>query len=271
MALKAGYESIDQVPEGLRDHYTKAADGKFRPAVEADGEWAFENVGGLRKALGSERSEREKLASLAKQFEGLDPAAAREAMEKVAKMADWKPEEKVREQIEAREKALADKLGKETAAERARREKVEKALERALIDGQAALAVQKHKGVPGAAEALLPHVRQRVKLHENADGSYSVRVLDAAGNPAITQRSGKTGDMDLDELIESFKAHDVFGRFFEGSGAAGGGAHGAGRNTSGGAGEFTILESEARSNPAAYEAVRAKALAAGKTVTILAG
>jgi len=260
MALKGGYETVEQIPEGIREHYAKAADGKFRPVIEGGDGWAFEDVTGLRKALGSERSEREKLAALAKQYDGLDPAAAREAMEKAAQMANWTPEQKVREQIEAREKAVAEKLGKETAAERARREKVEKALERALIDGQAALAVQRHKGVPGAAQALLPHLRGRVRLVEQSDGSFGVRVLDEHGNPALTTRSGKTGDMDMDELVETFKGNDVFGRFFEGSGASGGGAQGSARPL--GSGAHRISRAEAR-NPAVYAARKEAAEKAG--------
>lgn len=266
MAFKGAFEKLEDVPEGLRGDYAKAADGKFRPVIEGGDGWAFEDVTGLRTALAKERSAKEKALAAMKDFEGLDAAAAREAIEKLAGMKDWTPEQKVREQLEAREKALAEKFGKETAKERAAREKAQAALERAMIDGTAAVAVQKHKGVPGAVQALLPHIRQRVKLVETDDGNFAVRVLDEHGNPALTTRSGKTGDMDVDELVETFKGHDVFGRFFEGSGAAGGGSQSSTRTS--GAGAFTITREEAR-NPNIYLARKEAAEKAGASLTFV--
>lgn len=260
MAFKSGYEKIEDVPEGIREHYKQAADGKFRPVIEGADGWAFEDVTGLRKALAAERAAKEKYERGLKDFEGVDAAAAREALEKLGQMKDWSPEEKVRQQIEAREKALGEKHGKELGKVKTAHERAMRALESALIDGQAALAVQKHKGLPGAAQALLPHVRARAKLEERQDGTFAVRVFDEHGNPAPTLRSGKTGDMDMDELVESFKGHDVFGRFFEGSGAAGGGAQSQGRG--GQAGAFTITRAEAR-NPAVYAARKEAAEKAG--------
>lgn len=90
MALKAILDSLDSVPEGLREHYKKdETSGKYR--LDADG---VEDVTGLKSALEKERNERkttsQKLKELTEQLGDLDPAKAREALKKLQEMEDKK-------------------------------------------------------------------------------------------------------------------------------------------------------------------------------------
>ena len=89
MALKAVLDSLDAIPEGLREHYKKGDDGKFR--LEAEG---VEDVTGLKSALEKERNDRkttaQKLKELTEQLGDLDPVKAREALKKLQELEDKK-------------------------------------------------------------------------------------------------------------------------------------------------------------------------------------
>ena len=260
MAFKA-YDALESVPQEHREHYAKGEDGKFRPNYDGAGDgWALENVKGLRTALGSERTRAEEAAKRLKAYEGLDAAKAREALEKVEEMARWTPEGKVREQIEARERALTEKHTKDISKRADRETALLRALDGATVTGAAVAALQKFDALPGAAEGLMPYIRTRVRMHED-DKGFRARVYDEAGNPAPTLRSGKTGDMEVEEFVESLKNHEVYGHFFKGSGAAGSGSQGAGaRRQHGGA--ITITQAEA-GNQQTYRAKKAAAEKAG--------
>lgn len=89
MALKRTLASLEEVGEAFRGLYTKQADGTFVLDVEG-----FEDVGGLKKALESERTSRStferELKDLRKQIDGLDPEKAREAMAKLQLLEEKK-------------------------------------------------------------------------------------------------------------------------------------------------------------------------------------
>jgi hypothetical protein len=68
MALAAIVESLDAVPEPLREYY-KEVEGKF--ILDANVE-EHPNTLGLRKALGTEREEKKKLAEKVKKVEAVD-------------------------------------------------------------------------------------------------------------------------------------------------------------------------------------------------------
>jgi len=89
MALKAILDSLDSVPEGLKEHYKKGDDGKFR--LDAEG---VEDVTGLKSALEKERNERkttaQTLSQLKEQLGDLDPVKAREALKKLQEIEDKK-------------------------------------------------------------------------------------------------------------------------------------------------------------------------------------
>jgi len=95
---------------------------------------------------------------------------------------------------------------------------MQNALERSLIEAQATSAISELKGTPAL---LLPHVMQRVKIFEE-DGDYTVRVLDAQGQPRIADVKGTP--FTIRNLIEEMRNDPIFGRAFEASGTGGSGA-----------------------------------------------
>jgi len=68
MPLKMIVDSLDDVPEALRDSYTQTDDKKFRLSVEG-----VEDPKALKKALQAERDARAEYEKKLKAYEGLDP------------------------------------------------------------------------------------------------------------------------------------------------------------------------------------------------------
>jgi hypothetical protein len=211
-------EKLDAVPEPLRALYAEQ-DGKFRLKVNG-----VEDPTALKGALDKERRAAREAEKQASQWRALGKtpeeiaqllAAQAEAEEqKAAKAGEW---EKLRSQMN--EKHAADLKAKDDAIA-----KMRSALEKHLIDAQAATAIAAAKGVP---ELLLPHVQKHVRVVEE-DGEYSVRVVDAKGDPRV---NGKGDPLTIADLVGEMRQSTVFGRAFEGSGRSGGGmpvANGAG-------------------------------------------
>ncbi|MBN2312360.1 MAG: hypothetical protein JXM79_00430, partial [Sedimentisphaerales bacterium] len=94
-------EAYNGLSNDLKKEYVKQDDGTYRLDVTPVGDFALENVKGLKTALSSERTAREAAETKLKSFDGLDGAKARDALKKVEEMTNWKPEDKVKEQIEA--------------------------------------------------------------------------------------------------------------------------------------------------------------------------
>ena len=257
--LKARVASLDGLPEAVKGFYKADADGKaFVLDVEPADGFTLENTASLRNALETERTRGDELKAQLHAFDGIHPKHARESIAKAAEMSKWTPEEKVREQMEAHDRQVKEKFDSEIEKERKTAERYRAVLERKLVEAAATAAIAKHKGVP---ELLLPHIKNRVKVMEQGD-DFVARVLADDGKTfAVTRKSGATGDMSIEELVETMRGSDVFGRAFEGSGAAGsgsGGSGGAGRSN----GRVTITREEAR-DPAVYQAKKAAAAKAG--------
>lgn len=103
------------------------------------------------------------------------------------------------------------------------------ALDRELIDNKLLAEIAKAEG---NTDLLMPHVRRQVKLFE-ADGKYTVKVIDSEGTPRIHGAQG--AEMPVASLLEEMKENDIFAPAFKGSRASGSGANGSG--SGGGAGK----------------------------------
>ncbi|NBW17560.1 MAG: hypothetical protein EBR82_57250 [Caulobacteraceae bacterium] len=205
----------------------------IRPALlEQDGKFVFQaelahEVGGLKKALETERKQKAEAEKRLKGFEGVDVdqyqklMAERDEIEakQAQKAGDWvSREEQLKKQLQA---DLAKREGHYTAEIQGRDAKIalmQSALERSLITAEATSAISALKGTP---ELLLPHVMQRVRIFEE-DGDYTVKVLDAQGQPRIADVKGTP--FTIKHLVEEMRNDPVFGRAFEASGTGGSGA-----------------------------------------------
>ena len=269
MGLKGRIKSLDDLPEALRaplkDFYKAGADGTLTLEIEPADGWAFENVAGLRSAVGKEREQREALAAQLKALDGIDPVKAREALGKLQEMANWSPDQKVKEQIEAAIKAASEKHAREIEAVAKDRDGAVSQVERLLVDAAGRAAAAKHKG---DADLLLPHIKAQTKVVRDAKGNFVTRIVDESGNTRYSGRAGDVREMDIDELVEtSLKAR--FPAAFSGSGAAGGGATGSAA-AGGGGGSFTVTESEAKTMAQPeWERRSAEAAKQGKTLQVV--
>jgi hypothetical protein len=260
MALKAILDNLDGLPADVAKEYTKGDDGKFTLVVEAVGGLALENVDGLKTALSKERETARKAGDALKPFDGLDPVKARDALTKVGEMANWTPEQKVKEQIESIKSQLLEAHGKEKATLEKRLAGYQKQLNNALITQAATAAIAEHKGV---VELLLPHVERSTRIRETENGQLVVEVIDKDGNPRV---DNKGNAMSITQLVESMKASDTFARAFEGSGATGSGATGG---KAGGSGRpHTISRADARDH-SKYVAAQEAAQKAGQPLQVV--
>ena len=83
MALEMVVDSLESVPEAVRGEYAKGEDGKFHLSVNGG-----EDVSGLKSALQKEREQVKELKAKAAAYEGIDPAKATEALEKLRQIEE---------------------------------------------------------------------------------------------------------------------------------------------------------------------------------------
>lgn len=254
-------EAFDALSDSLKSEYKKQQDGTFLLDVTPVNDFALENVKGLKTALSSERSTREELEKKFKAFDGLEVDKAREALRKVEEMASWKPEDKVKEQIEAIKNQLIEKHKGELGARDGSIQSLNKQLEKVLIDAESVKAISENKG---SSKLLLPHVRGFTRMKKLDNGEFAVEVIDEKGQARISPTSGSTAPMSISELIAEMKTQDAFAPAFEGSGASGSGAR---PGFNGGAKVHTISAAESK-DPARYRTAKAEAEKAGVQLQI---
>jgi hypothetical protein len=211
MALPFSVDSIETIPETQRNLY-KEMNGKFTLDIEG-----YEDPVNLKSALEKERTTARELDKQTKQWKSLGKtpdeisaliaAQAQAESDKLAKAGEW---DKLRAQMNEKHAQDIAVVTDKVAAK-------DKALAKYLVDSAAVSAIAAAKG---AHELLLPHVRNAVKVIEE-NGDYTVRVVDAAGNPRV---DGKGAYLSITDLVSEMRQSPVYGRAFESSGATGGGA-----------------------------------------------
>lgn len=237
--LKKFYSTQEEVPEAVRQLYIEQ-DGRFVLNVEG----GFEDVSKLKSALTSERALREGFEKEAKAWKncGLDsPDKASELLKKVESMSKLDPkteaERIAQEKINLIRQQLADQAGAENKGLKAENESLTGQLQKLLVDNTAQKVLAEHEG---DATLLLPHIRDRIKMVKNSQGTYVTQVLDEAGNPRV---NADARDMTVADLVVEMKQDKSFSRAFNGSGASGSGAQGAGAGT-GTAANPTVLKTD---------------------------
>ncbi|MFN3858120.1 MAG: hypothetical protein ACK4RV_10240 [Caulobacter sp.] len=221
MALRAILNTLDDAPEAVRDHYIEK-DGKFVLNVEPVDGFALEDVNGLKTALGKERTTRERLERDVVKFKDIDPDKAREALAKLDELSSIDPSKEADKiantKFEAAKAQLLEKHGTEIAGRDERIGKLTGAVDN-LVRREA--AVKAIAAAKGSVDLLLPHVLAHTKMRENDDGSFSVEVVDQAGNVRIGDSKGDP--MSLDGLVSEMRKSDTFARAFDGDGHSGSG------------------------------------------------
>lgn len=261
MALKAyltseEHEALDESARGL---YVEQDDG-YRLDVESANGWNLGNISGLESTLRKQKQELAKLKTSLKSYEGMDPEAARAALERIESMGEG--DAKVKDQIESVRRQMAEVFDKERSTLTSQAQALEEQLKAHLVQAAAAQAL---KGAN--AKLLMPHIERAVRVEKDESGKYRIKVLDAEGNEITSKKPDRIGmSIDLNEYAETHLRHE-FPEAFPGTGQSGSGAGGSAR--SGGVNRFTISAAEAKSDPRAFQRVEAEAVKAGTHATIV--
>ena len=220
MSIPAVVDSLESVPESVRELYTEQ-DGSF--VLDVEGADSLPSVKGLKESQRSTLDQRKKAEAALKAFEGLDPEAARAALEKVAgieaaeikKAGDW----------DAQVARSDEKHAKDLAAAESRYQALEKNYRTKFIDADATLELAKQGG---DADLLLHKVQAQAKL-VNGDGDHRVVIVDADGDARLDS-AGKP--FTLAWLVAELK--EKHPGAFSASGASGDGSGGSNANDAAG-------------------------------------
>jgi len=219
MALKRLLASLDEVAESLRDHYKATGDGQFRLDAEPD-----TDVGSLVESLKDfkikTKQGTEKLTSANTRIEVL------EAQIEALKTKDpTKPPPKVDPSIEAAVKDATVTMQSELDQVATENKTLKLSMRDLRVRDDLKGFITKSDGVP---EILMPEIRRRVKVNDRDDGGFDLEVLDDNGKPEFSKRQDRVGQpMDVGELIEGYKKHDIWSRGFNGTNSSGSGAGGS--------------------------------------------
>lgn len=211
MALPFIVDTLDSIPESVRDQY-KESDGKFR--LDLDG---YEDPSSLKSALQKEREAAKQAARQVKAWESIGKSP--EEIQELLQAQNKKQEDDLNKagEWEKLKAQMNDQFGKEKQKLLESLTAKERAIERHLVDAQATAAIAELKGIPAL---LLPHVKASVKVIEE-DGEYSVRVVDASGNPRV---NGQGDYLSIKDLVGEMRQSEIFGRAFEATGMTGSGS-----------------------------------------------
>ena len=208
MALKTRISAADfeKLNEALKTEYIKDGDGY---KLDAD----YEDVTGLKAKRDELLAEQKRLKDAMKAFEGLDPAAAREAVEKAAKAEEEGLA--ARGEFETLKKKLEERHAKELEQATAERDRLLGNLKRERLQNY---LVEKGVLADRAAYALVD-INDQIELASD-DSGFSLKLKGGIGDAK-----------ELDGVVESLKAKSPF--LFSANSASGSGASGSEHSGSG--------------------------------------
>lgn len=216
------------------------------------------DVGKLQGALTKERDNVKTMSAKLKAYDGIDVAAARDALEFKTKYDSGELPDDAKTRLAEKEKQLAQKfedqrkqieanLGTERTQFKERETKLLTELTDAKVKSVVRAAIASSQGIP---ELLEPLISSRVKLVEE-DGKFVTHVIGDDGRPLLSRKPGSsTEPMPIDEYVGILKSKTEFAGAFRGSGSSGGGSaaggnsNGNGNNASGG--KITLTREQAK-------------------------
>jgi hypothetical protein len=227
MTLQIYIDSLDQIPDNLKDHYKQHGDGYLLDAATGGG-FSVENVAGLKSALSAARAEAKAATSKVAAFVGddgemLDATVARAAMDRLESLgSDSDVEAKVTAAVQAQVDAINKQHGKELAGASDQVAGLRKQLTKHVLDDALlnALTDTSDGRTPAVnAKVLSAALRNDLKVAES-EGQWEVHVLDGDGNRRISPASGSQDWMTVREMVDEgrngdlkpfFKANQVLG------------------------------------------------------------
>lgn len=224
MALKAVLESLDDVDEGLRSHYTKDEEtGKFR--LEAEGLVPKVKVDQFRQNNLELTNQLKDLQAKVKQFDGIDPeeyARLKADLDKLNRKAGKGDDGDLQQRIEAELAKATNKLTakhkEELSAKEAEAKTFKARYERKVIDSE----ITKAAVAAGVQETAIDDVLYRSRDVFALDDKENVVALDSNGQPML--RDADAEPMTVKDWLNSLamRAPHLF------KGSSGGGASNGG-------------------------------------------
>lgn len=206
--LAAVVESLDAVPETLRDFYVEA-DGKYR--LDAEGAESLVDTSGLKSALEKERKAAKEAIAALKKYDGFDPEEF-QRLKEAAEAAETKKLETEGKWDEMKER-LTKGFEKEKEALSGELSKRDRVIEALTIDNELNAAIERAN--------VLPEHRKAVKALLRMEAAP--KVVWEADSP-----KGLMGDVAIAEYVESWAKTDEAAHYLPSSGANGSGAKGGG-------------------------------------------
>lgn len=208
MVMKAVLESLDGVDKAFHGEYKKGDDGKFY--LDLEGVEAHPSTQPLANTMKNVKQELTKTKN--------DLNAAKTKAEELQEEINGLREGAIpKADVEALKKSYQQKYDKDTGDLKASNEKLNGTVEKLMVDNVATALAGKLVAKPEYTEALLPHIRGRLKLDHNADGEAVTAVLDKDGKPSA---------LTVDDLEKEVLSNKAFAPILRGSHASGGSAPG---------------------------------------------
>lgn len=214
-------DDAESIPKQYQGLYAKADDGKF---VLDQGVAKRLDVSKLTKALDSERKNAKDLQKMVQQWKELgdDPAEIRAKLDKIKEIEEGKGDDKSKDD---KVKSMLDKMKRETEATIAKMKgdfdaqvhEKDEALAMHLIQKE---VVSELAAAKGSTKVLTKTISDQCVLFRNDDKTYTVRIVDEAGEP---RGDGRGGFLTIKGLIAELRADPDYAKNFEGSGRSGGG------------------------------------------------
>lgn len=224
MPIEQIFDKAEDAPEFIRTALTED-NGKFVFRAELPNE-----VTGLKSALDTERKTRAELEKQMKQFQGIDPAKAKQMIADAAKAEEDKA--KTQGDWDNWKQQMQSQFDQEKTTLTAQITELERDLEAELLTSKATVAITEAKGVPSL---LLPHLNAKIVIE---DKKREVRIFDSHGQI----RYGKDGKpMTITERVAEMEKDPIFGRCFESKAIGGTGAQ---NTTNGGSGQPTMTRAQ---------------------------
>jgi len=210
VALKARLPKLDGLSEAIKAEY-REVDGAFVLDVEPVDGYALEDINGLKSTLGKQKTEINTLKTKVAEFADLDPAAAKDALNKLKEFGGLSPEELAKAKVKTALDQQQAQFNTTIQQKDNELKSMTAQLEAVMIDQQATAALAA-KG--GNVKLLLPHLKSNVKMVKT-DKGFATQVVDAEGNPRIHVANGRTSDMTLEQFVEEMATSTDFAAAFQ--------------------------------------------------------
>lgn len=231
--LPARIEKLEDVAEAFRGEYKPNGNG-FLLDVGAVGDWALEDIKGLKTTASSEREKRREFEKKANDAEAAlaifkdlgDPDKIKADLASFAEMKEINPKKEAgklaKEQVDLWVKEHGSKYESTISELNGKFDRVTAFLRKTLIEGKAIEAIAVAKG---RVKPLLPHVLAHTRIRE-VDGNFETEVIEMKEGKEIPRLGLDGKPMTIAAFVEELKKDEDFAGNFEGTRASGGGTGG---------------------------------------------